>query len=130
MYDLLDATFKEEAMDLSTALHPHPLDPPRWATLTVTEEGGITHERPASVESVTRQWTGLGWALVPASTSLSTTDTADETGWTRRGPAIVVEGGPYPLDGARRLRDALNELLQIADSQGGQHPQMGVPLLE
>jgi hypothetical protein len=107
------------------ALHPTPLDPPCWAVRTVTEEGGITHERRATVVAATRQWTGLGWALVPASTSLSTTDTVNETGWSRPSPTIIVEGGPYPLDSARRLRDALDELLQIADlPHGRQHPQI------
>jgi hypothetical protein len=108
-------------MTPTTSTIPAPLDPPAWATRTVTDADGITHERAATTRSTVRINIGVGWIVVPADASLSSTDTLDETGWHRTNPTIVIEGGNYPLQGARQLCDALAELLAIIDT-GSNHP--------
>jgi hypothetical protein len=106
-----------------------PLDPPRWATRSVREDGGVTHEFLSPERPAVRRLTGNGWVLVPTDLSLSASDQPAGRRWLRSGPTIQVEGGSYPLDDARRLHRALGALLRRADTAilpAPQDPQRAV----
>ena len=96
-----------------------PLEAPRWATHSVPEDGGVTHETSSRIRPLVRRWHGHGSYLYPTEVALSTTDLPTDGTWTRAVPSVQIEGGCYPLDGARQLRDALDELLRATDKDHG-----------
>ena len=106
-----------------------PLDPPTWAGSTMPEDGGIVHERVATIHPVIRQWTGLGWSLVPTDVSVEATDIHTETGWFRPHPTIRLEGGSYTLDGLHQLKDAINQLLALVEDPTGKPTPPGPTLI-
>ena len=96
--------------------HQHPR-PPMWATRSVTEDGGITHEHVSAVHPL-----GFGW-IPEAPTkwhaidvSLSVVDHRGPGGWVRTKPTVQVEGGTFTVAEARRLRQALDDLLSQIDA--------------
>jgi hypothetical protein len=90
---------------------PLPLTPPPWAARSIREDGGVTHEVISSVQPSVRQ-SRNGWTAEPTDISLSTIDQHTDAGWIRATPTIQIEGGSYPLDSVRQLRDAIDALLE------------------
>jgi len=92
-------------------------EPPRWATRSVVEDGGVTHERVSALHPL-----GFGWipeAPTDARTtdlSVSVVDRPGPDGWIRTEPTVQVEGGMFTVTEARRLRQALDELLTQIDA--------------
>lgn len=96
---------------------PLPLRAPAWASASVTEDDGITHEvlSPRHPEVVDRGvW---GWSRMPTDVSLSQRDVLIDGQWIRTRPRIQVEGGSYSMEGARELHAALGELLATAPQE-------------
>ena len=87
--------------------------PPAWASRSVVEDGGVTHElvsdlRPMALVRVH----GGGIALSAATeVSVSIVDRPRGRGWVRQSPRIQVEGGSYPLAEARLLVRAIESLI-------------------
>jgi hypothetical protein len=84
-----------------------------WATLSVREDEGVTHERvAASRPAVLDPWASCApGGLRATEVSVSVADRALDGAWVRSGPTVQVEGGSYTLDAARQLRDALDEVI-------------------
>ena len=91
-----------------------PQPPPPWAAQSISEDGGVTHEVISDLQPLVRRWSGNGTYLDPTEVSLSTTDTPTDGRWVRATATVQIEGGSYPLDSIRQLRDALDEFLRIA----------------
>ena len=89
---------------------------PTWARRSVREDGGFTHELVSDIHP-----RGLGVApcthwMVTSETdvSISAVDQPGPEGWVRSELTVQVEGGRFTLTEARRLRQALDGLLDAA----------------
>jgi hypothetical protein len=94
---------------------PAPLHPPGWASSTVPEDDGITHELVSSRHPEVIDRGIWGCSQMPTDVSLSQRDLLIDGRWIRTRPRVLVEGGSYSLDGARDLYATLGELLTTAD---------------
>ena len=94
-----------------------PLRPPAWATHSLVEDGGITHEWVSDVRPQAAAWLGeLNLARGhPTEVSISVVDRPGPDGWLRAAPTVQVEGGTFSIAQAVRLRQALDELLGLVD---------------
>lgn len=92
--------------------------PPPWAARSVPEDGGLTHERLSCARPAVLRWSVAGALRIPTEVSVSVRDTCDGGQWMRSTPTVQIEGGSYPLDAVRALRDALDDLLAHFDTDG------------
>jgi hypothetical protein len=95
---------------------PSPPRPPAWAARSIPEGAGVVHETISRDHPAVRHEDGHGWVLMPTDVSLSAIDIALDDGWVRAQPTIQLEGGSYPLDAARALRDIIDNLLHLAET--------------
>ena len=101
---------------MSTEASLAPL-PPSWSRNSVREFGGVTHEVISDLHPQ-----GCGWIpeapeeLRETDVSLSVVDRRGPEGWVRTEPTVQLEGGSYTVGEARRLRQALDELLSKIDA--------------
>jgi hypothetical protein len=78
----------------------------------VPEDGGVTHELVSDLHPQ-----GMGaaaeirWNVCATDISLSVVDRPGPGGWIRAQPTVQVEGGRFSIAEARRLRQALDDLL-------------------
>lgn len=96
-----------------------PLPPPTWASHSITEDGGITHETVSPLHPTVTWSAPHGWTLVPTEVTLSVTDLHLNGQWTRTTPTIQIEGGSYSPQGARQLRSAVNAFLAALAADSG-----------
>jgi hypothetical protein len=90
------------------------LAPPEWATASVFEDGGMTHERVSLIHPLVRLWTDTGHPIIqPTEVSVSVVDRRAGTGWLRMPPTIQVEAGSYTLEGVRSLALAIESLRDL-----------------
>jgi hypothetical protein len=99
-----------------------PLPPPTWATRSIPEDGGVTHEIVSGQQPLIKRWRGNGTHLDPTEVSLSITDTPADGRWVRAAATVQIEGGSYPLDSIRQLRDALDEFLRVTARDSAPDP--------
>lgn len=88
---------------------------PAWATHSVIEDGGVTHELVSPSHPLAwfdRQSAGPG-PTCPTDVSVSVVDRPGALRWVRLPPTIQVEGGSYPLLEARRLARAIHTLVGL-----------------
>jgi hypothetical protein len=88
-----------------------PLPPPRWASRSAAEDGGIVHETTSPIRPTGLRWAPYGTESVVTDVTLSATDVLINGRWMRSGPTVQVEGSSLPLDGVRQLHAALELFL-------------------
>lgn len=89
--------------------------PPGWATHSVLEDGGVTHERVSNLHPLAyldRVTPGLEQCC-PTDVSVSVIDQPGAGRWVRLPPTIQVEGGSYSVLEARRLARAIEGLIAL-----------------
>jgi hypothetical protein len=96
--------------------------PPSWATHSVLEDGGVTHERVSTLHPLAyldraavpldRAAPGLQHSC-PTDVSVSVVDRPGAVRWVRLPPTIQVEGGSYGILEARRLVRAIEGLIAL-----------------
>ena len=93
-----------------------PLEPPSWATSTVTEDEWITHETVSTVQPRAMiHWPPLGPGDVqPVQVSISVVDRWMGDRWVRSDPTIQVEGGAYPLAEVAELLRAVGDMAKLS----------------
>jgi hypothetical protein len=89
------------------------LPPPSWATNSVVEAGGVTHQRVSPLRPlVLAQRLDVGTAFAVATeVSVSVFDRPGQYRWVRLPPRIQVESGSYPVEQARMLVRAIEGLI-------------------
>lgn len=96
---------------------PTPPTPPEWASVSVPDDGGITHEAVSRLRPTIRVGGVNGWDLMPTDVCLSVTDMLIDGLWIRTQPVIHVEGGGYSLDGVRHLQAALDAFVMMVETK-------------
>jgi hypothetical protein len=88
---------------------------PSWASRSVAEDGGVTHEHLSRTHPMAlRHRSDVGTVFaVPTDVSVSVVDRAGQHRWIRQPPIIQVEGGSYPLAQAYLLVRAVEELIAL-----------------
>jgi hypothetical protein len=82
--------------------------PPPWATRSVAEDAGITHETVSSVHPrALSTWPPQDRTQRAVEVSISVVDQFRGDRWVRSGPTVQVEGGAYPLSQVAELIRAL-----------------------
>jgi hypothetical protein len=97
---------------------PQPLPPPRWATNSCVDEGGITHETVSPLRPTVTRCGPRGLELIPTDVVLAVNDVCINGQWIRTRPAIYVEGGAYTPDGAERLQTAVTTFVADLAAEG------------
>jgi len=87
--------------------------PPAWASRSVVEDGGVTHELVSELRPLVLVRVHGGGVALSAATeeSVSIADRSRGRGWVRQSPRIQVEGGSYPPAEARLLVRAIESLI-------------------
>jgi hypothetical protein len=98
----------------TTPTDPPPQPQPRWATPSLPEDGGITHETNTELPAAIQDLDLYREELLTATVSLHSVDHRIHGQWVRTSPTIIIEGGSYSLSGARHLRTTLDTLLTAA----------------
>ena len=88
--------------------------PPPWASRSVVEDGGVTHELVSHMHPLVLARIHGNGILATAVTdvSVSVVDRPRGHGWSRQSPRIQVEGGSYPLAEAHLLLQAITALIE------------------
>jgi hypothetical protein len=98
----------------STKVNPlsQPPPPPKWATRSTVEDGGITHETVSAVHPrAIGEWPPNDAPQRPVEISLSVVDRLSNDRWVRTGPTVQVEGGAYP---AGEIPELVRALLDVS----------------
>jgi hypothetical protein len=88
---------------------------PAWATRSIPEDGGITHEHVHHLHPhATTTWptpTASNTDVRPTQVSVSVVDQRVGDDWERSGPTLQIEAGSYPLPAAADLARAIDDLV-------------------
>ena len=97
----------------SARVRPRLPTPPPWASRSVIEDGGVTHERVSVSHPRVRtgRLTAKAALTSPTDVSVSVVDRLSSYRWVRFPPTIQIEGGSYSIAEARRLLRAVEELI-------------------
>jgi len=91
--------------------------PPSWASHSVVEDGGVTHEQVSGLHPVVMPaHNGAGTAFsAMTDVALSVFDRPGQHRWIRQPPRIRVAGGSYSIAEARLLIQAMEALIAEVD---------------
>jgi hypothetical protein len=88
---------------------------PAWATRSIPEDGGITHEHVHPLHPhAASTWPPPEASNAngrPTQVSVSVVDQQVGDHWVRSGPTLQIEAGSYPLPAAADLARAIDDLV-------------------